>query len=65
MFVMKVGDLVKYNITLASRRRDVKGVGIIIAQEGGTVQNPRYKVMTNGEVLHILVKHIRVLSESR
>ena len=58
---MKVGDLVKYNITLA----DVKGVGIIIAQEGGTVQNPRYKVMTNGEVLHILVKHIRVLSEGR
>jgi len=58
---VKVGDLVKYNITLA----DVKGVGIIIAQEGGTVQNPRYKVMTNGEVLHILVKHIRVLSEGR
>ena len=58
---MKAGDLVKYNITLA----DVEGVGIIIAQEGGTVQNPRYKVMTNGEVLHILVKHIRVLSEGR
>ena len=54
---MKPGDLVKYNITLA----DIKGVGMIINQEGGTVQNPRYKVMSNGEILHILVKYLRLL----
>ena len=57
---MKVGDLVKYNVTLS----DIKGVGIIINQDprhGGTVQNPRYKVMSNGEILHIMVKHLRLL----
>ena len=54
---MKVGDLVKYNVTLS----DIKGVGMIINQEGGTVQNPRYKVMSNGEILHIMVKYLRVI----